>query len=407
MSVTCVCCERPVSAGFLCRDGVRKLESHLRSVPALVEALEEAVTRQVRFAPAAGGSGEVPLAFNSSASDALTTLRVYLEGWAGRLADRVADPVRWPGASQSAAFIVSHRGLWQRWDDVGAFYEGFAEVRAAAWVAVDRPPEPVYLGRCNVLVFVGAGPDQQLVSCPEILWAYDDNPIATCKRCESAHVRADREADISDRVRAGMVDRIMTATDAAEVLIAERLASGDVDKLADRIRKWGALRPPRVGFGPPARGALIARAELQAPGKRSRPGYRLGDVIDLLAAAEARRAQTPKKEKNVTEIPDYSKILTVGTEVRFDGLTRTWVVRAVSKDGRFAIAAADVSGSVEHTLIDHVELSRTVLTSTSNSMRALRARVQEIAEAGAFVGPGRVALFVTGVKLVGAKAWSE
>ena len=78
----------------------------------------------------------------------------------------------------------------------------------------------------------------------------------------------------------------MTATQAAETLVAYGIGSeGNPIRLRDRIRKWAEV--PR---NPERRALLVKRLDLPTPGQRKRPGYRLGDIIEIVNRKETRRA---------------------------------------------------------------------------------------------------------------------
>lgn len=283
----CVCCGKPTSTGFLCRDGQASLRAHLRAVPAYVEALRESVARQVRFGGQTGGGGtEAPLPFNVDASEALHDLTSFLSRVAGQVADRLSEPVRHPTASAAAGYLLTRVATLNTYRGVGALYVELVDQVAAVVKVIDCPTDPTYLGVCDAIT-------ASLDRCTAILWASGDEHVADCRQCGAAHLVESRKAALAEQVRVGLDDRVMTATDAAEALIANGVVSGTSAALVDKIRKLARPTASVVEGGQERPARLVARYELPPrPGQRARPHYRVGDVIDLLTKTSRKTKST-------------------------------------------------------------------------------------------------------------------
>ncbi|WP_332645065.1 hypothetical protein [Aeromicrobium sp.] len=277
-------CDQPAGGGFICRDTLVELEQYLAETPWLVHELTNALSKQTRFATQGGGASKgapatdarlegvavQPLIINPDASAALASLAHTLLSWQANLADTVGQPVRYPKPAQSTAWLMSNLEQIRTFVAAGDLYD---EIRSAFNYGrnlIDRPTERRYLGDC--------GSEMEDVYCPEPLWGRDKEPTATCKTCGTIWEQPARLLAIREQAVTGLNDRIMTASEAAGVLVAYNL-TGDADeiKMTDRIRKWAAQ--PK---DPTKKPKLAKRTDLRMVGERARPGYKFGDILAIL-----------------------------------------------------------------------------------------------------------------------------
>ena len=285
---TVIMCDRPNGGGIICRVCLGKLEKVLAETRWLLNELDIAITKQTRFNTSGGkvitkGQAE-PLIINLQASDVKADLSRKLALWASDVSQSKTHT-----ALAALSPIVAAAWLLAHLEDVRVFVaaadltEEICHARAAALYVVDRPAERRYLGECG---YVYDTDTNDGYTCTETLWGKDSEPWAVCKVCGAEWEMGQRLSAIRERAITGMEDRIMTATQAAETLVAYGIGSEDnATRLRDRIRKWAEV--PR---NPDRRAILIKRLDLPTPGQRKRPGYRLGDIIDIVNRAEARRA---------------------------------------------------------------------------------------------------------------------
>jgi len=266
-------CDHPSGDGFICGDTLRELEQYLAETPWLVFELENAMTKRTRFAEQdtiAAKGAEQPLILNPEAMAAIASLAHTLLSWQANLADSLGQPVRYPKPAQSTAWLMSNLQAVRTFIAAGDMYD---EVRSAFRFGrnlIDRPTERRYLGDCRS--------DLNDVYCPEPLWGRDNEATATCRACGTVYDQPARLILIREQAVTGLNDRIMTASEAAGVLVAYNLTDGaDEIRMTDRIRKWAA-QPKDPSKHP----KLEKRTDLRMVGERSRPGYKFGDIVAIL-----------------------------------------------------------------------------------------------------------------------------
>lgn len=282
-----IMCGKPAGDGIICRGCLGKLEKMLAEVPWLIDQLDLAITKQVRFV-ASGGKVSVkgqsaPLMLNLQASDLRADLAIKLASWTSDMArSKSITAVAVHNPTLAAAWLLRHLEDVRVFIAAGDLVEEISAARAAAMYVVDRPAEKRYLGECGFEF----DRDGEKIRCTETLWGFDRDSETVCRTCGAEWSTGERIVAIRDRAVTGMNDRIMTAGQAAETMVAYGIGTEDnATKLRDRIRKW-AEQPKN----PLKRPMLVKRLDLPIPGQRSRPGYRLGDIIDIVNRIEARRA---------------------------------------------------------------------------------------------------------------------
>lgn len=226
----------------------------------LAAELETAMTRQASHGDRVGGrSATVPLPFEPRAADVLNELRTFLVGWV-RLLN--GDNDDWPADNvpSMAGWLCDRLDLIRRHEAADELhYELTAEAGLVkqSWLAVDRPPEVWFAGLC---------------ACGARLYAKPDARRIRCRGCGSTwNIQQRREWLIK-----ASKDYLLTATEASDAL-----AAWGQKVTPARIRKWAERR------------RITARGSVIGLNGNTAPTYRLGDIIDLLAA-EARRANEKK-----------------------------------------------------------------------------------------------------------------
>lgn len=258
-----------------------ELRRELEAVPGLVEDLDLAISRQTRLTGGrvGGHSPEKPLAWNERASEAADHLAAILLGWARVLvasvnvlhgptcggcahpscmyADLGREPHRHP--AHVAAWLHRHAGaLIAHPAGPDAVEEILVAVRNARWATDSPPRDLVYAGPCN--------------ECDADLYARPDASRVACRWCRDED--GDRLVyDVQDRrkwMQQALEDWELTAP-----AIARALTS--------------LIRPIK----PALLHTWVARGRLLPSGldDRRRMLFRVGDVIDLMAASEAKRGE--------------------------------------------------------------------------------------------------------------------
>lgn len=286
-SRTCesIMCDKPSGDGILCRDCLKILERVLAEVPWLLRELDIAEAKESKFSPSGDKvttiGGSMPMPIDISAVDARRNLAERLALWA-------SDLSRSKRVTALAAFAPTHASAWlmrhleriRVFDAAGDLLEEICAARATAVYVIDRPAERRYLGECGATFPIPELDGEMSEPCTETLWGRQGDTLAHCKSCGAEWLMEPRLERIQSEALTGMNDRIMTATQAAETLVAFGIATDTTaTSLRDRITKWAERKQ------------LTKRIDLPLPAERSRPGYRLGDIIALVLEAAERKAK--------------------------------------------------------------------------------------------------------------------
>lgn len=135
---------------------------------------------------------------------------------------------------------------------------------------VNRPADRWYAGKCS------AHDPLTGITCEAELYATTDSGYITCRACETRHDVRRRRDFLLDEAK----DILVTATEAADALIAWTDYDGSEAKLVDRIRKWRD------------RDRLEVQDVVSLLGK-DRHLYRLGDIQVLLVQRVVSRGTAP------------------------------------------------------------------------------------------------------------------
>lgn len=167
-----------------------------------------------------------------------------------------------------AAYLLERVNVIEGRDEAGRFHADILRAVRKLEQIVDQPAEMLAAGRCGAELPGG-------MACRRDLYADTEQPFVTCPKCRTRWPVAERRA----RLLASAEDALENAA-----TIATALTRLDHPVTADRIYKWKE------------RGRLVQHGT----DRRGAPLYRLGDVVDLLAAdmqkAEERRVKAAKAE---------------------------------------------------------------------------------------------------------------
>jgi hypothetical protein len=268
-------CGRPAGDGAICRRCLDNLEHDLAEMPWLVTELDIAIAKQSRFVSSAGKvtmkGGHAPLIVNLDAADARAKLVSVLALWGKILGCR--SPLV---PDRAATYMLSQLERIRVHPSAAELVDEIGSARATALYVIDRPPERRYLGECGATYKTGVGEEE--VTCTETLWGKHGDALVKCRACGAEWVLESRIERIKEQALTGLEDRVMTATQAAQTIVAYGIGrEKNPVKLRDRIRKW-ATTP-----------LLKSPMDLSTPGQRRRPGYRLGDVLELVERTDTLR----------------------------------------------------------------------------------------------------------------------
>ena len=220
---------------WLCTDCCAAIETMLAAVPALVDQLEVAISKQAKI----GGGGK-----------------------AGKGSIHERSPINFGALAVRDALMVE-LALWG--DDINVIRRhvqaadiasGIGKAVKNAYRAIDRMADRKYLGKCNHKL---GG-----LNCPEELWVRPNAKDIRCKSCQYEHNVANRRLDMLEMAE----DMIVTPREAAQY-IGE---VGGFNVGHQRIRNY--LDRKRIAIRP-------------SPDDVQR--LRLGDLLDVLRDEMAQR----------------------------------------------------------------------------------------------------------------------
>lgn len=260
-------CDRPVpDTCFVCPGCGDRLATLLGEVPGILDDLDDVIARQVRFTTGTTrGTDDAPLPFNPAGSDARYVLASTLRVWARLIAEqRGTAPTSWQPAALGP--WLAGQVEWLRAQAAGTEAVGELDtaIRQARRVT-DRPADRQYAGPCTAVV-----PDEDglATACGLDLYARPGADTVECRACGTAYPLAGRRAWLLRQAE----DVLLTAPDIARA----------VDGLGVQVS-------PKTVESWVRRGQLVARGRTVLPDGRSAATYRVGDVLDRVHGAAARR----------------------------------------------------------------------------------------------------------------------
>lgn len=248
MSATCPACGAEQQQSLLCHSCTTLIERDLRSVPALSEDLDIALSRQARIGTggkAGKGGAHTRWPINTGAAAAAWDLQQVLTIWARELSKTpVATTVH------ASHVLLLHINEIRRHPDVDHMVEKITQAITKARHTIDRPQDRVFVGPCMY-----ADPDTD-ITCLADIYARPAASHAACKVCGITHDVAERRAWLLEQAS----DRLFTVREASQML-------GDVGGIRvteSRIR--GYIHRQRLAYHPIGDGK----------------GIRLGDLLTVV-----------------------------------------------------------------------------------------------------------------------------
>lgn len=272
-------CDKPSGDGIICRECHGKMRRLLAEIPALFDELDTAMRKEAKFAPQgdkiSNRNTHPPMPLDVTAMEARDVLESKLTLWADDLArdsevsHRAALSPLW-----ASSWLLANAERIRTFEPAGDMWDELSSARATAVYVIDRPMERRYLGECHYEHVDEDGTTYPV--CGSTLWGREGEDELTCKDCGTWYLVGILEQKIGNAATKDREDRIYTATEAAEVIVALRLGQDDAAKIVNKISQW-ALRK-----------RLTRKIDLEKNGHK-RPGYRLGDILDLLGESKADR----------------------------------------------------------------------------------------------------------------------
>lgn len=258
-----VSCSRP-SPAPLCADCRNRLVRALRDIagmdgyPPLLAEINRTITRGDSMTSNTLGiivrGSDKPLPFNDAATETRLVLRRVVAR-AVRVMLHHYGHLRCVAANVTAAaeWLAIMPGLLAEHPLSGSIHDQVCAAVREVYRAIDRPPQRVYVGRCDVVVRIPLAP------CRQELYAVEGYDTVECSACGTTWGVAEQRAWLENR----LVDELAPASDLVGLVV-----SLGRHLTTPMIRSWKR------------RGLL----EVAAVDDKGRDLFRVGDVLDRLAA---------------------------------------------------------------------------------------------------------------------------
>lgn len=238
--------------------------------PGLCADLDLTITRQHKLGSTSSGHRQPsspPVPFHEAASDAAGELRRVVVRWAREIAATYSHlTLTATSVAGAAAWMATVPNLLAEHPDAGEMHDEVLRAVRQALRVVDREPDRVYLGQCGAEVDLGYDVRLgYLAVCEADIYAPAGHPVVQCHPCGAIWEVASRR----DYLLVHVEDQLATANETSRAL--SRLGR---PVAAATIRSWVH------------RGKLFQHKPHPFD-RRLQPRYRIGDVLELLAAAEA------------------------------------------------------------------------------------------------------------------------
>ena len=260
---TAATCGRPADGGWLCRACTADLTERLSDLGWILDQLNIVTAGQTQYVnpyEMPGKSSETGLPVNLRSADLTADLVIVIQTWTARL--RRENP-HWqpPGRTVAdyASWLAARVETLRHHIDGAELADRLARLTDDATRIIDRPPERWYAGVCSAPTDDG--------DCPQDLYAGTADGYLTCPRCGTVHDIGRRRAVLLHAAE----DVLATASEAARAIVIWSDYERGETRLVRRISAWAERRRITV------RGHRTERG-------RPRPIYRVGDILDLLAA---------------------------------------------------------------------------------------------------------------------------
>lgn len=232
----------------------------------LLDDLEDTITRTDNVGPAGvkvRGADAVSIDFHPAASDLMAEARNTIGTWARDLHE--TNPhLHLPGTIVEACeWMAGLPGLLEMHPAAGEMCDGITALARTIRRMVDISADLTYLGICSARI----GDTE----CEWDVFAEPDDTVVQCRKCGAAHEVSYRKGVMLK----AMEDQLLNATDLRTALT--RYMPQGVPAIGT-LHRWASI------------GRLTKKPPL--PGD-SRPRYRIGDVLDLIA----KQQQDGREEK--------------------------------------------------------------------------------------------------------------
>jgi hypothetical protein len=285
---TCPLCSRKLSADrYVCRECERTARSNLYTIAAFAGWCDSKRARMGSAWSVGGGSraAEQPVPFDPRVTKVIQPIHNDLTGWARIVWDEapIGADEQSPGLDTSsvAKWLVTHCAWMSTTRHADTAFPSFESAKVNLENLFDRPPEKVYLGRCNA--------DTEFGPCPESLYKDVDDASGTiaCPRCGRDTDVADRREELGE----GVENYLGTARELSRLL---RLVLGEQATSAKTLwayAKHGLIQSHGVRF------------EYDTLGRRREvPTYRVGDVREAARILDADEEQRKSFRKTMRGI---------------------------------------------------------------------------------------------------------
>lgn len=280
-------CTKPAPSSPLCKEHTLELWHVLAILPDRVAELDVTRTRQSRFSRGGTrGSTETPVPFDDRAGRCAGQAATVLSAWQARLADHLDQKVRLKRPAQAAYWLLGavaydHRNRLNTFIDAGTMLTDLSRLVDRIDSIIDRPKhmDAWFAGTCSAPLPDDAG------DCPQVLYAEPGASVITCRRCRTHHDVAWRR----ETLLAHANDTLVTATEAARAITVLTDYDRGETRLVRRISGWQSG------------GRIEVRGHVDQSGK-PRPLYRLGDILDRVAADSTTRERTAKPRATELDI---------------------------------------------------------------------------------------------------------
>lgn len=285
MSTTCIC-SRPAGDATLCKACTDILERALAETPFLLRELDTVITRQTSYGTRndGGRSSSSPVPFHVAAADTRRKLVRTLQHWAIELGTprlKEEDDITDVNPNILSAYLLSKLNTIRNHADGIAIHRQITEpIIKARWL-IDRPVDKWYAGPCTAKIQVDPltlqptqGSDYVIRACGAELYAITGRGNVTCRICKTTY-------DVASR-REWLLTSAENQLANAAVIARAVTWLGPTKLTPVLIRVWEG------------RGRIHAKGHEPYPTSndpfRTRPLYRVGDVLDLLAESAAKTA---------------------------------------------------------------------------------------------------------------------
>lgn len=184
---------------YICRPCVGTLRGLLTDLPGLMDDIDAAIGRQLRFTTRNGTarSAETPLPVNMAASSNAWTARQTILTYVDEIATIRGHTI--PQTWHTIGTYLTDSATWMsRHPDAEEWFGALTYALREARRTVDRPADKVYAGKCG-----GNNIDHNglLIECQQALYAHPGAQTVTCPICGTEWPVADRRQHMLNRVQ--------------------------------------------------------------------------------------------------------------------------------------------------------------------------------------------------------------